>query len=161
MEFSGSERQQFSARFLPEISVTVDWSVKDFRLDINPDEIIVIVKVNAKNGGNTQIPFSYTNDVLGKASARIDGEQLLIDITSLEVPIYAKNPFGNNRVELTKIDVVNYLEQETIAVDLPVQESYTINIPEVGKKKLVLGDRNLQIENDYISVTSEFSVSNF
>ncbi len=160
VEFSGSERQKFSAGFLRDISVTADWWVRNFRLDVNRDQIIVIVEVHAENGENTQIPFSYTNDVSGQASARIEGEQLLIDITSLEVPIYA-NPLGNNQVELTKIDVVNYLKQETIAIDLPFQESYTVNIPEVGQKKLVLGNKILQIENDYISVTSEFSVSNF
>ncbi len=68
---------------------------------------------------------------------------------------------GTGPVELTKIDVVNFFEGKTISVDLPFQESYTVNIPEVGNQKLVLGNKILQIEKDYISVTSEFSLSNF
>ncbi len=161
LQISGSEQKIFSAGIFPDISITADWWIRDFRLDINRDQIIVTIEVHAENGGNTQIPFSYTNDVSGQASARIDGDKLIIDITSLQVPIYAKNPFGNQKVELTTIDVVNYLEQKTIYVDLAFPESYTINIPEVGNKKLVLGNKILRIENDYIFVTSEFSVSNF
>ena len=156
VKLSDSERKRFGL-----ISVTADWWVRDFRLDINRDQIIVTVEVHAENGGNTRIPFSYTNDVSGIASARIDGDKLLIDITSLKVPIYGRNPFNGNRIEFTKIDITNYLKEKTISVDLPLQESYTVNVPEAGKKKLVLGNKNLQIENDYISVTSEFSVSNF
>ncbi len=160
LKFSGSEQRRFSAGILPDISVSADWWVKDFRLDINRDQILVTVKVHAENGGNTRIPFSYTNDVSVEASARIDGDKLLIELTSLEVPIYA-NPLGTGPVELTKIDVVNFFEGKTISVDLPFQESYTVNIPEVGNQKLVLGNKILQIEKDYISVTSEFSLSNF
>ena len=63
--------------------------------------------------------------------------------------------------QFTKIDINNYLKEKTISVDLPLQDSYTVNVPEAGKKKLVLGNKNLQIDNDYISVTSEFSISNF
>lgn len=161
IRISGTEQRRFSSgfRFIPDISVTADWWVRDIRLDINRDQIIVTVKAHVKNGGNTRIPFSYTYDVSGEGSARIEENKLLLDITSLEVPIYAKNPFSNNRVELTKIDLVNHLGKRTISLDLPLQENYTVNIPQGGMKKLVLGNKILQIENDYISVKSDFSIS--
>jgi hypothetical protein len=56
----------------------------------------------------------------------------------------------------------NYCDHEfSDQVEVVPNTGITHNIPEVGNKKLVLGNKILQIENDYISVTSEFSVSNF
>lgn len=158
LRLSGRDQKTLTTRFFPDISVTVDWLVRNFHLDINPDQILMTVEVDAKNGENTRIPFTYTNKVSGEAFARIEGNQLLIDITALKVPIYAKNPFGNNRIELTKINLVNSFDNKNIAVDLPFQESYTLNIPEVGEKRLVLGQKVLKIENDALAITSEFFV---
>ncbi|MEM8719470.1 MAG: hypothetical protein AAGE84_09190 [Cyanobacteria bacterium P01_G01_bin.39] len=161
IKLSGSERKKFESRFLPDISVTADWKIEDLRLDIKQDEIIVKGKVRVKDGGDALIPFSYTNDFSSTASTKIDGNELFINVSSLKIPIYVKNPFNRNKVEITKIDLANYLQEDSISVDLPFQDDYTINIPEGGKKKLVLGNKNLQIDNDYILVTGEFSISDF
>lgn len=161
IKLSGSERKKFESRFLPDISVTADWKIEELRLDIKQKEIIVKGKVRVKDGGNALIPFSYTNDFSSTASTKIDGNKLFINVSSLKIPIYVKNPFNRNKVEITKIDLANYLKKDSISVDLPFQDDYTINIPEGGKKKLVLDNKDLQIDNDYISVTGNFSISNF
>lgn len=161
IKLSGSERKTFESRLLPDISVTADWKIEDLRLDMKQDEIIVTGKVRVKNGGNALIPFSYTNNFSSTASSKIHSNELFINVSSLKIPIYVKNPFNRNKVEITKIDLANHLKQGSISVDLPFEDNYTINIPEGGKKKLVLGNKNIQISDNYISVTGDFSISDF
>lgn len=137
----------------PAWSITIDWWIRDLNLDIIPGKILISAKAHAE-GKN----FSYTDDIQGEASAKIDGSKLLIDIISLKATIYFKDPISQNRVKLKDVDIARFIKD--FSIELPIEESYTINVPQAGDKKFLLGNKKLQIENEFISVTGQFSLSN-
>jgi hypothetical protein len=119
---------------IPDVSwsVAIRYTVSGISGTIETDRIRISADVQveaAATAAGLSLPFSYTDRVEGTTELNIQGPELLISVTSLNVDVYFQLPKGLGRQSLGTVDVCRFLCEPIVLRFRLLPDSYAVSLP--------------------------------
>lgn len=136
---------------------TYTWSVKDARIELQPDKAVFIADATVKAG-----PAGYGSVATGEVEIKYNQSTNRISIKVLRASFEVYTTVFKKKIHIADVDVAKYYRPEfEFAGPQPAQPSVDVDLPGGAKKTVYIStaSQNMKIEQSQIVVTSNLKFS--